>query len=132
LIAVIGGAGYIGSHTVKHLIELGEQVVVFDNLSTGHRECVPVELPFVKGDLASFENLHNFFAQYPNVHTVIHFADVGESVVEPAKYYRNNLVNTVNLLDAMLAHNMKNIVFSSTCAQFPTNDEHAQKMVVRS
>lgn len=138
MIAVVGGAGYIGSHTVKYLIEQGEQVVVFDNLSTGHRECVPVELPFVKGDLASFENLHNFFAQYPNIHTVIHFAAyayVGESVVEPAKYYRNNLVNTVNLLDAMLAHNVKNIVFSSTCATYgnpislPITEEHPQKPI---
>lgn len=138
MIAVVGGAGYIGSHTVKYLVEQGEQVVVFDNLSTGHQQFVPNDVPFVKGDLASFDDLHKLFTQYPNIHTVIHFAAfayVGESVVEPAKYYRNNLVNTVNLLDVMLAHNVKNIVFSSTCATYgnpitlPIAEEHPQNPI---
>lgn len=121
MIAVIGGAGYIGSHTVKYLLEQGEQVVVFDNLCTGHREFVPANVAFVEGDLASKEDLNGLFTTYSQIHSVIHFAAfayVGESVEHPAKYYRNNFVNTVNLLDTMLEHNVKNIVFSSTCATY--------------
>ncbi|GLC87823.1 UDP-glucose 4-epimerase GalE [Lysinibacillus piscis] len=138
MIAVVGGAGYIGSHTVKYLVEQSEPVVVFDNLSTGHQQFVPNDVPFVEGDLASFEDLHKLFTNYPNIHTVIHFAAfayVGESVVEPAKYYRNNLVNTVNLLDTMLVYNVKNIVFSSTCATYgnpialPITEEHPQNPI---
>lgn len=135
MIAVIGGAGYIGSHTVKYLIGHDENVVVFDNLCTGHREFIPENVSFVQGDLSSIEDLHTLFIQYPAIHSVIHFAAfayVGESVEQPAKYYRNNLVNTVNLLDAMLEHNVKNIVFSSTCATYgnpihlPITEEHPQ------
>lgn len=138
MIAVIGGAGYIGSHTVKHLLEQGEQVVVFDSLITGHREFVPEDIPFVKGDLASIGDLNHLFASYPQIHSIIHFAAftyVGESVVEPAKYYRNNFVNTVNLLDAMRTHNVHNIVFSSTCATYgnpmelPITESHPQKPI---
>ncbi|SOB91109.1 UDP-galactose 4-epimerase [Ureibacillus xyleni] len=138
MIAVIGGAGYIGSHTVKYLSQQGKDVVVFDNLSTGHREFVPSYIPFVKGDLANNNDLHHLFATYPDIHTVIHFAAfayVGESVQEPAKYYRNNVVNTINLLDSMLEHNVKNIVFSSTCAtygnpiEWPISEEHPQNPI---
>jgi len=138
MIAVVGGAGYIGSHTVKYLLEQGEQVVVFDNLSTGHRDSVHNEAEFVEGDLASKQNLHMLFTKYPDIDAVVHFAAlayVGESVVEPAKYYRNNLVNTVNLLDVMLEHNVKNIVFSSTCATYgipvklPITEEHPQNPI---
>lgn len=138
MIAVIGGAGYIGSHTVKYLVEQGEKVVVFDNLSTGHREFVPSEIPFVQGDLANEVDLQQLFASYPQIHSVIHFAAfayVGESVEQPAKYYQNNVVNTIKLLDSMLAHDVKNIVFSSTCAtygnpvQLPITEEHAQNPI---
>lgn len=138
MIAVIGGAGYIGSHTVKYLAKQGKDVVVFDNLSTGHREFVPSHIPFLKGDLANTEDLDNLFSTYPNIHTVIHFAAyayVGESVVEPEKYYQNNVVNTIRLLDRMLAHNVKNIVFSSTCATYgnpielPIREDHPQNPI---
>lgn len=138
MIAVIGGAGYIGSHTVKYLAQQGKDVVVFDNLSTGHRELVPSHIPFIKGDLANTEDLDNLFSTYPNIHTVIHFAAyayVGESVLEPAKYYQNNVVNTIRLLDRMLDHNVKNIVFSSTCATYgnpielPIREDHPQNPI---
>lgn len=72
MIAVIGGAGYIGSHTVKYLVQQGKEVVVFDNLSTGHREFVPEQVPFVEGDLARKIDIENLFNHYPQIHTVIH------------------------------------------------------------
>lgn len=121
MILVVGGAGYIGSHTVHLLHKQKKSVVVFDNLSTGHAEFVPKDVPFVKGDLSSNEDLNNVFTQYPNIDTVIHFAAfayVGESVKHPAKYYQNNVVNTIRLLDAMRKHNVHKIVFSSTCATY--------------
>lgn len=138
MIAIIGGAGYIGSHTVKYLLQQGKEVVVFDNLSTGHQEFVPSHIPFIKGDLANEEDLKHLFSTFPKIHTVIHFAAfayVGESVTEPAKYYHNNVVNTIHLLDSMLAHNVKNIVFSSTCAtygnpnEWPITEEHPQNPI---
>lgn len=138
MIAVIGGAGYIGSHTVKYLIEQGKKVVVFDNLSTGHLEFVPSNLPFIKGDLENEKDLNSLFQSYPDIHTVIHFAAfayVSESVSMPAKYYQNNVVNTIRLLDLMLIHGVKNIVFSSTCATYgnsnkwPITEEHPQNPI---
>lgn len=138
MIAVIGGAGYIGSHTVKYLVQQGKEVVVFDNLSTGHREFVPEKVPFVEGDLARKVDIENLFNHYPQIHTVIHFAAfayVGESVIQPAKYYQNNVVNSIQLLDTMLAHNVINIVFSSTCATYgnplelPITERHPQKPI---
>lgn len=137
MIAVIGGAGYIGSHTVKYLIQQGEKVVVFDNLSNGHQELVHKEAKFFKGDLSSMKDLNAFFDTY-NVDAVIHFAAfayVGESVEQPAKYYRNNVANTINLLDSMLSYNIKNIVFSSTCATYgnpnelPITENHPQNPI---
>ncbi|MDN4492205.1 UDP-glucose 4-epimerase GalE [Ureibacillus aquaedulcis] len=135
MIAVIGGAGYIGSHTVKYLIQQGRKVVVFDNLSTGHREFVPSHIPFVNGDLANKNDLNQLFKSYPDIDTVIHFAAfayVGESVQQPSKYYQNNVINTIYLLDSMLDHKVKNIVFSSTCATYgnsvvsPIKEDHPQ------
>ncbi|WP_037287206.1 UDP-glucose 4-epimerase GalE [Saccharibacillus sacchari] len=137
MIAVVGGAGYIGSHAVKHLIEKGERVVVFDNLSNGHRELLHPKAAFFQGDLASRSNLEAFFDQY-EVDSVIHFAAfayVGESVKQPAKYYRNNMANTLNLLDAMLKHEVESIVFSSTCATYgnpvklPIDETHPQQPI---
>ena len=119
MILVIGGAGYIGSHTVKHLIENGYEVVVADNLSMGHREAV-LTPHFEIADLMDKDSLDRVFKKY-KIDTVIHFAAfiaVGESVENPAKYYRNNVIGTINLLDVMLANNVKNIVFSSTAAVF--------------
>lgn len=138
MIAVIGGAGYIGSHTVKYLIKQSKEVVVFDNLSTGHREFVPSHIPFIEGDLENKEHLEYLFTTYPQIHTVIHFAAfayVGESVEQPAKYYQNNVVNTINLLDSMLKYKVENIVFSSTCAtygnpfEWPITEEHPQNPI---
>lgn len=138
MIAVIGGAGYIGSHTVKQLIKQGKDVVVFDNLSTGHREFVAKNIPFLHGDLANVNDLKSLFQTYPQINTVIHFAAfayVGESVEEPAKYYHNNVVNTIKLLDAMLKYNVRNIVFSSTCATYgnplelPISEDHPQNPI---
>lgn len=119
MILVMGGAGYIGSHTVKHLIENGYEVVVADNLSIGHREAV-LTPHFEIADLMDKASLDRVFKKY-KIDTVIHFAAfiaVGESVENPAKYYRNNVIGTINLLDVMLANNVKNIVFSSTAAVF--------------
>ncbi|MCL9662775.1 UDP-glucose 4-epimerase GalE [Paenibacillus hunanensis] len=137
MIAVIGGAGYIGSHTVKYLIEQGEEVVVFDNLSNGHLEMVHEQAAFFQGDLASMSDLETFFNQY-KVDSIIHFAAfayVGESVEHPAKYYRNNMANTLNLLDSMLLHHINTIVFSSTCATYgnplelPITEVHPQQPI---
>lgn len=130
-ILVMGGAGYIGSHTVKHLIENGYNVIVADNLSMGHREAVKTD-KFELADLMDKESLRVVFKKYP-IDTVINFAGfiaVGESVENPAKYYQNNVVGTLNLLDIMLENNVKKIVFSSTAAVFgnplyvPIDEKH--------
>ena len=119
MILVTGGAGYIGSHTVRELRERGMDVVVYDNLSTGHIESIG-DTPFVKGDLFDVELLRKTFSEY-GVDSVIHFAAyslVGESMVNPAKYYHNNVAGTLALLDAMLAENVKYLVFSSSAATY--------------
>lgn len=119
MILVTGGAGYIGSHTVRELRERGMDVVVYDNLSTGHIESIGDTL-FVKGDLFDVELLRKTFREY-GVDSVIHFAAyslVGESMVNPAKYYHNNVAGTLALLDAMLAENVKYLVFSSSAATY--------------
>lgn len=118
-ILVVGGAGYIGSHMVKMLLESGHQVITFDNLSTGYRDAV-CGGEFVLGDLANPDELTAAFASY-QPDAVMHFASyiqVGESVRHPDKYYRNNFSNTLNLLDAMVAHQCKYFIFSSTAAIF--------------
>ena len=99
-ILVTGGAGYIGSHTVKLLLARGHQVTVFDNLSAGHRQAVPPDC-LVVGDLKDVDHLDHVFV-VNRIEAVIHFAAsalVGESVTNPAKYYHNNLINSLNLLD---------------------------------
>ena len=119
MILVTGGAGYIGSHTVRELRERGMDVVVYDNLSTGHIESIG-DTPFVKGDLFDVELLRKTFREY-GVDSVIHFAAyslVGESMVNPAKYYHNNVAGTLALLDAMLAEDVKYLVFSSSAATY--------------
>lgn len=119
MILVTGGAGYIGSHTVRELRERGADVVAYDNLSTGHVESIG-DTPFVKGDLFDTELLCKTLREY-NVDAVIHFAAyslVGESMTNPAKYYHNNVAGTLALLDAMLAENVKYLVFSSSAATY--------------
>jgi UDP-glucose 4-epimerase len=119
MILVVGGAGYIGSHLVKELVEK-EDVIVLDNLSTGHRQAVDSRAIFVKGNLGDEEDLQMIFSSYP-VKAVMHFAAnslVGESVVDPLKYYQNNVASTLTLLKMMLKHDVKNFIFSSTAATY--------------
>lgn len=119
MILVVGGAGYIGSHLVKELIE-NEKVVVLDNLSTGHREAVDSRAIFIEGDLGNEEDIQKVFSSYP-IKAVMHFAAyslVGESVVDPLKYYQNNVSSTITLLNVMLKNNVKNFIFSSTAATY--------------
>lgn len=118
-ILVAGGAGYIGSHTAKALARAGHEPIVIDNLSHGHREAVRWG-PLVEVDLADPEGLRGIFERY-SIAAVVHFAAfiaVGESVREPAIYFRNNVANTMNLLDAMREAAVDRIVFSSTAAVY--------------
>lgn len=118
-ILVTGGAGYIGSHTVRLLRKKGHQVIVYDNLTKGHREAVGDAI-FVKGDLFDRRLLEQTLKAY-GIDAVIHFAAfslVGESMENPRLYYHNNVCGTLSLLDAMLAADVKKIVFSSTAAVY--------------
>ena len=144
MILVTGGAGYIGSHCAMALIKRGYDVIVFDNLSTGHLKTIETlknisqnNFEFVKGDLLNSEELDKTFAS-GNIDAVIHFAafsQVGESVKDPAKYYRNNICGTINLLDAMRKYNVDKIVFSSTAATYgepvriPIDETHPQNPI---
>ena len=128
-ILVVGGAGYIGSHMVRLLVEDGREVVVFDNFSQGHREAVK-GIEVIEGDLMQPDDLAGAFANH-DIDAVIHFAaliSVGDSVTDPASYYRNNVTGTLNLLDAMRAADVKKLVFSSTAAVFgnPLSDKLAE------
>lgn len=119
MILITGGAGYIGSHINKMLCKQGHKTVVFDNLVYGHREAVKQGILEV-GDLADIRKLDDIFEKY-DIDAVFHFAAyayVGESVTNPGKYYNNNVVNTLHLLDTMVKHSVKYIVFSSTCATY--------------
>ena len=118
-ILVCGGAGYIGSHINKQLHKEGYETVVFDNLVYGHREAVKWG-HFVQGDLKNIEDIERVFQTY-KIDAVFHFAAyayVGESVSEPEKYYYNNVVNTLNLLQVMRKYGCNKIIFSSTCATY--------------
>jgi UDP-glucose 4-epimerase len=118
-VLVVGGAGYIGSHMVWLLGQKGVDVVTLDNLSSGHRDAV-LHGRFVHGDIADQLILDKVFRQY-KFDAVMHFASsiqVGESVQDPAKYYQNNVVNTLSLLNAMCAHGVDKFIFSSTAAIF--------------
>jgi UDP-glucose 4-epimerase len=118
-VLVVGGAGYIGSHMVKHLLRQGCDVVTFDNLSTGYRDAV-LGGEFMLGDLADQTALEPLFntQRFDGVMHFASFIQVGESVKEPAKYYENNVTNTLNLLNAMVKHNVKRFIFSSTAAVY--------------
>lgn len=135
-VLVVGGAGYIGSHMVKLLARQGHSVTVFDNLSTGHRDAV-ARAEFIEGDLRRLEDVSRALGRR-RFGVVMHFAAccyVGESVQEPAKYYRNNVVGTLNLLDAMREAGTRRIVFSSTCSTYgdpisvPMDETHPQQPV---
>lgn len=124
-IFVAGGAGYVGSHCVRRLVSAGHQVTVFDNLVAGHRAAVHPQAEFVQGDLANAARVAETMSQ-GRFDAVLHFAaylNVGESVDKPLMYYRNNVVNTLHLLEAMEAARVKRLVFSSTCAVFGVPEE---------
>ena len=119
-ILVLGGAGYIGSHTVYELIDAGRDVVIADNLETGHIEAVHPKAKFYQGDIRNREFVDSVF-ESEHIDGVIHFAAnslVGESMTNPLKYYDNNLCGTKVLLESMVAHGMDKIVFSSTAATY--------------
>ncbi|MDQ3198128.1 MAG: UDP-glucose 4-epimerase GalE [Verrucomicrobiota bacterium] len=119
-IFVVGGAGYIGSICVELLLDEGHEVIVFDNLTEGHRLAVDERAAFIGGDLARREEISRAL-QETKPEAVMHFAAnalVGESMQNPSKYFRNNVASGINLLDAMLEAGVNRIVFSSTCATF--------------
>ncbi|MGC8746926.1 MAG: UDP-glucose 4-epimerase GalE, partial [Candidatus Saccharicenans sp.] len=118
-VLVTGGAGYIGSHTVKELIKKGYEIIIFDNLSTGRKELVKGG-QLIEGDLQSRESIKALFRSH-SIQAVLHFAalmQVGESFLDPQKYYRHNLLTTLNLLEAMLEAGVKYFVFSSSAAVY--------------
>ncbi|HET9180223.1 MAG TPA: UDP-glucose 4-epimerase GalE [Terriglobia bacterium] len=135
-VLVTGGAGYIGSQTSKALAQSGHEVVVLDNLSTGHREAVKWG-PFIEGNLGDKELLAEIFKER-RIEAVLHFAAsllVGESVKNPQKYFWNNVVNTIGLLDVMKACGVQHIVFSSSAAVYgnpekvPIPEDHSKAPV---
>ena len=136
MILVVGGAGYIGSHMVKLLLAQGREVCTLDNLSTGFRDAV-LGGEFHQIDLADASAVDSLLASH-RFDAVMHFASsivVGESVKDPAKYYRNNVVNTLNLLEAMVRHKIGRFIFSSTAAIFgepqrvPIDEDHPKQPV---
>lgn len=123
-ILVTGGAGYIGSNVAADLLEADHTVTVLDNLCAGHREAVPSGAELVIADLRERDEVLSVFQQH-RFDAVLHFAafaSVGDSMQSPESYYRNNLIGTLNLLEAMAAHHVKRIVFSSTCATYGVPD----------
>ena len=119
-VLVVGGAGYIGSHCVRQLLDAGHKPVVLDNLVFGHRQAVASDIPFYDCDLGDYDSVAHIL-KHEKIELVMHFAAfayVGESVTEPRKYYENNLVATLRLLEAMLDNGVKKFVFSSTCATY--------------
>ena len=135
-ILIVGGAGYIGSHMVKLLATAGHEVVTLDNLSYGYRDAVKYG-EFVQGDLGDDKILDSIFHD-GSIDAVMHFAgfiQVGESMTKPSMYYQNNVSNTLILLDAMLRHQIKNFIFSSTAAIFgepdytPIDEKHNKQPI---
>jgi UDP-glucose 4-epimerase len=135
-VLVVGGAGFIGSHMVLALQQAGYHPVVLDNLSKGHRDAV-LHGEFICGDMGDKVFLNDLFSARP-FSAVMHFGsfiEVGESVAFPAKYYQNNVAATLNLLDAMLAHQVDNFIFSSSAAVYgepeytPIDEKHSLKPI---
>ncbi len=136
-ILVTGGAGYIGSATVEDLHKKGEKVVVLDNLVYGHRQSVAAEIPFFEGEIGDQDLVEKIIREH-NVEACIHFsafAYVGESVEQPQKYYENNFVQTLRLLEVLIKNGAKKFIFSSTCATYgepqyvPIDENHPQNPV---
>lgn len=142
MILITGGAGYIGSHTAINFLNKRFDILIFDNLENGHIQTINTlknigNVEFIKGDLRNIDEIEQAFKKN-KIDAVIHFAAyalVGESVENPAKYYRNNTFGTLNLLDSMLKYNVKNIVFSSSCATYgepiytPIDEKHPQNPI---
>jgi UDP-glucose 4-epimerase len=135
-ILVVGGAGYIGSHVVCELSKNNYHAIVYDNLSEGHKESV-IGNDFICGDINDTNALNEVF-ENNKIDAVMHFsayAYVGESVENPEKYYKNNVAATINLLSSMLKYNVKNFIFSSTCATYgipayvPIDEQHPQNPI---
>ena len=135
-VLVTGGAGYVGSHAAKSLAESGHEVTIVDNLAEGHRAAVG-KLPFVEADLLDRDRIAALIKDQ-DIDSVMHFAAfayVGVSFTEPAKYYQNNIVGTLALLDAMRDAGVNRIVFSSTCATYgipqrvPITEDHPQRPI---
>ncbi|MBT8356900.1 MAG: UDP-glucose 4-epimerase GalE [Deltaproteobacteria bacterium] len=135
-ILVVGGAGYIGSYMCKYLSENGYVPIVLDNLIYGHREAVKWG-PFFKGSMADSKLLNQIFSEY-HIEAVMHFAafcNVGESVANPDKYYRNNVSNTLNLLEMMVKRSVRNLIYSSSCAVYgepkhiPITEQHLKQPI---
>lgn len=136
MILIVGGAGYIGSHVNKLLTEKNYETIVLDNLSCGHKESIKWG-EFCQVDLADVDKLDEVFTNY-DIDAVMHFSsfiEVGESVQNPEKYYTNNVVNTMNLLNVMKKHDVKKFIFSSTCATYgvpqkiPLVEDHPQNPI---
>jgi UDP-glucose 4-epimerase len=134
-VLVTGGAGYIGSHAVRELLDAGHTVTVLDDLSHGHRAAVPEDVPLVEGDLGDAEALREALA---GADAVMHFAgllSVAESVADPAPYYRTNVAKGLELLSAMREIGVERIIFSSTCATYgvpqrvPIDESHPQEPI---
>jgi len=131
MILIVGGAGYIGSHINKELNKQGYKTVVFDNLSSGKKDLVKWG-EFFEGDLGKIETIREVFKKYP-IEAVLHFAAfkaVGESVIDPQKYYKNNVANTLNLFEVMKENGVNKFIFSSSAATFgepeyvPIDEKH--------
>ncbi|OGU54662.1 MAG: UDP-glucose 4-epimerase GalE [Ignavibacteria bacterium RBG_13_36_8] len=124
-ILVTGGAGYIGSHFVRKLVEHKKEIIVFDNLSRGHKESLPFEVKFEKIDLMDNEKLISKMSSY-KIDSIVHFAalaNVGESVEKPELYYSNNVIGSLNLMKAAANYGVKKFVFSSTCSVYGNPDK---------
>lgn len=136
MILIVGGAGYIGSHVNKALNKEGYQTVVFDNLSSGKKDLVKWG-EFFEGDLGKIEDIRGVFKKY-SIDAVMHFAAfkaVGESVVNPQKYYKNNVSNTLNLFEVMMENKVNKFIFSSSAAVYgtpqyiPIDEKHPQSPI---
>ncbi|MEP6902030.1 MAG: UDP-glucose 4-epimerase GalE [Actinomycetota bacterium] len=136
-ILVTGGAGYIGSVAVEDLNKKGEATVVLDNLVYGHRQSVDEKIPFYEGNIGDKKLVEKIISEH-EIEACMHFsafAYVGESVEKPQKYYENNFVQTINLLEVLIKNNVKKFIFSSTCATFgepqyvPIDEKHPQNPV---
>ncbi len=125
-VAICGGAGYIGSHVVQKFIEENIDIIVIDNLECGHIEALQSldRAKFFEGDIGDYDFLKDVFAKN-NVDTVVHlcaYIEVGESVAKPEKYYKNNVLNSINILNVMNELGIKNFIFSSTAAVYGEPD----------